>query len=98
MSYSDYATEEFFYFSSEEKKEIESFLKERGHEWQTNTVCGNCCGMFADEYWVNGIDGNFPEKDKKELADLMKSKSFSCSIGRYTISADPSDEEEYQIK
>lgn len=98
MSYEDIEETTFTYFSYEEDVFIQSFLKGKGHTWQTNTVCGSCCGMYCDEYWVNGIGGDFPEDDKKELAALMKEKGYSCSIGRYTIAADPEHEDEYQIK
>lgn len=97
MSYIETTEDEFHYFSGEEHNFIQEFLKEKGHEWSTNTVCGNCCGVYADEYWVNGIGGDFPPEDKAELARLMTEKGYSCSIGRYTISADPDDEDEYKI-
>lgn len=98
MSYEQEESETFFHFSDKEDAFITKFLKEKGYSISQNTVCGNCCGMFADKYWVNGIGGNFKKEDKEELYKLMKKKGYECSIGGYTISADPDDKEEYQVK
>jgi|SRR5437588_5473963 len=98
MSYLEEYTESFYKFSEKEEKIIDSFLESKGYGWGRATVCGDCCGIYASEYWVDGIGGNFKEDDKKALYKLLKAKEIKCSIGGYTISADPKDEEEYQIK
>ena len=55
------------YFTDDEEEIIDSFLRKRGYLWSRATVCGNCCGFYCDEYWVDGISGNFKDQDKKSL-------------------------------
>lgn len=97
MTYSEIVEQEFHYFSKEDEKIIEDFLKKKGYKWSTNTVCGSCCGMFADQYWVNGIGGDFKEKDRKALHTLLKEKGIAHSMDNsYHISADPEENDKYQ--
>lgn len=89
MSYSEEKTEEFHYFSEVEHKFIQSWLKKHGYEWRQNAVCGNCCGMYADEYWVNGIWGKFKKEDQETFLKAMEKKGYECSVEGNTISAEP---------
>ncbi len=98
MSFTEHEEQIFYHFSDKENKTIKDFLTLKGYKIDHNTVCGSCCGIFADEYWVNGIGGNFKKEDKEELYKIMKKENYQCSIGGYTISADPEDESEYQVK
>lgn len=97
MSYLETVEQVFYYFSKDERKKIEKFLEDHEYEWETNNVCGECCGMYADEYWVGGVGGDIKAKDKKAFVRLCKKEKIACSINDYTISADPSSGEEYQI-
>jgi len=98
MSYSEEINQKFYHFTEEEEDFIDSILTDLGYKWKRATVCGDCCGMYADEYWVDGIGGNFKKADKQIVFAALKKKGITCSIGRYTISADPDDEDEFQIK
>lgn len=98
MSYTEDRTEQFYYFSSTEEDIIEGILKDLGYTWDRNNVCGNCCGMYADNYYVDGIGGNFKEVDKKKVYKELKKNNISCSIGGYTISANPDEEDEYKVE
>ena len=97
MSYQEENTETFYYFSKEEEDIIEGFLTERGYGVHTNTVCGNCCGMFADYYYLGGIGGGWKsKKDCDDFKKLCEKNDISCSFSKfkkdgynYTISADP---------
>lgn len=101
MSYSEIQSEEFFYFSDKEKDLIEGFLERFGYKIDRNTVCGSCCGMYADEYWIDGIGGGWKKKeDVKEFKKFVKDNEISCSFSdfnpdgiNYTISADPNARE-----
>jgi len=89
MSYSEVEETEFYYFSEEAHDFIKEFLESKGHTYERNTVCGDCCGVYASEYWVNGIFGDFPISDKEEFTKLMQEKGYECSVDGNTISADP---------
>lgn len=89
MSYSTTEQEQFYYFTEEEHETIKNFLTQKGYTWNRNNVCGAHCGMYADEYWVNGIGGDFPKEDKEEFLKLMKEKGYECSVEKNTISAEP---------
>lgn len=89
MSYKECEDVEFFYFSEEEHTFIKEFLESKVHTYEQNTVCGDCCGVYASEYWVNGIFGTFPEKDRDEFIKLMEEKGYECSVEDNTISAEP---------
>lgn len=97
MSYENKVLQTFYHFSTEEHEKIEMWLIKHGYTWGTNTVCGSCCGMYADEYWVDGIGGKFKTEDKQAFADFARKEGIGCSVDGYTISADPSDEGEHQI-
>lgn len=98
MSYSEDNTETFYYFSDAEKKLIEQWIIEHGYTVDTNHVCGSCCGMYADYYYPAGIGGNFKKEDQKKFAAFAKENNIACSIDGYTITADPNEGEDYQIK
>lgn len=89
MSYKEYEETVFYHFTEEEHEFIKDFLTNKGHTYEQNTVCGDCCGMYASEYWVNGIFGTFPEKDRDEFIKLMEEKGYECSVEDNTISAEP---------
>ena len=69
MSYTEDRTEQFYHFSSTEEDIIDGILKDLGYTWDRNKVCGNCCGMYADNYYVDGVGGTFKEEDKKNLIE-----------------------------
>lgn len=96
MTYTETQETEFTYFSDKEDKLIKEFLRKKGHTWGHNTVCGDCCGMYSDQYWVNGIGGEFPEEDKKELAKELERIGTHCSIYSYVIDADPTSGSGYE--
>ena len=85
MSYSETNTIEFIYFSDREDELIKNWLKDHGYKWDHNTVCGDCCGMYADEYWVNGIGGKFPDSDK--FVEFAKANNIDCEVSNYHITA-----------
>lgn len=87
MSYTDSYEETYTHFSDEEDKLIQEWLTKQGYTWSTNTVCGNCCGMYEDEYWVNGIGGKFPENKRKAFLRYALDKKIGCRIYGYTIEA-----------
>lgn len=101
MSYSESRSEEFFYFSEKEKELIENFLTGLGYEIGKNTVCGSCCGMYADEYWVGGIGGGWKVKSHaNKFKKFAEDNGIGCSFSdynpdgiNYTISADPEKED-----
>lgn len=96
MSYSESKSQEFFYFSNKEREGIETFLKERGYKIDKNHVCGDCCGMYAECYYVNSVGGKWnSKKDSNDFGDMCKEKCISCSysLDGYTISADPNEED-----
>ena len=81
MNYEEYVTETFYYFSDEEKEIIENFLIEKGYEIDTNVVCGSCCGMYANHYYLGGIGGSWKtKKDMMDFKKLMEKHKISCSF------------------
>ena len=85
MGYSKQSEEVFTYFSADEEEKIEKWLKDHGHSWDRNTVCGSCCGMYEDQYWVNGIGGEFP--DASEFVEFAKKEGIGCRVYGYHIVA-----------
>ena len=104
MSYEEDITETFYHFSEEERNLITKKLEKWGYKWDTNTTCGNCCGMFADYIYVNGIGGKWLPKHQKEMIKFLKEKGIDAGVDidhkysdgsgfhhAYTISADPKE-------
>ena len=97
MSYSETLTEEFFHFTEEEDEAIKKYFGEKGYRYSHNTVCGSCCGMYSDTYWVNGIGGEWKsEEDRAGLHELLKSMDCEHSIYSYNVDADPSGGEFFE--
>lgn len=100
MSYKENLTETFYYFSDHEKEIIERFLVERGYGIITNVVCGRCCGMYANHYYLGMDDSWKTREDMSDFKKLMARHKISCSFSdfrkdgyHYTISADPREED-----
>lgn len=97
MSYRESVSEEFFHFTKQEEEVIESFLKEKGYTIGHNSVCGGCCGMYSDLFYVNGIGGKWKnQKDRTDLHNLLKEMGCEHSIYGYHIDADPNGGEYYE--
>lgn len=88
MAYTKHSEEKYTYFTKEEDKLITKWLKEHGYSWQHNTVCGGCCGMYEDEYYVPGIGGVFRKSDKEEFIKFAEENGIGCSVDGYTIKAE----------
>lgn len=88
MSYSE-TGEEYTYFTDEEDLLIKAWLTEHGYEWSHNTVCGSCCGMYEDEYWVDGIGGKFTKKDQEEFRQYAAKTGIDCTVSASAITASP---------
>ena len=86
MSYVE-TGEEIVLFTEREDELIQNWLKENGFSWKHNTVCGNCCGMYEDEYWVNGIGGSFPKEKREKFVKFAQDEKIDCEVERYTIRA-----------
>lgn len=86
MSYTE-SGEMYTFFDDRENNLIEQWLKDHGYTWGKNTVCGNCCGMYDEEYWVNGIGGHFKKADQVEFAQFIKGNDIGAKVSGYTISA-----------
>ncbi len=100
MSYSEFETEEFFYFSEKERELIETFLKSLGYDLGANVVCGSCCGMYADNYYLNGFGGWTEKSHVNEFKEFVERNKITCSFSEfdndgyhYRISADPEEED-----
>ena len=80
--------ENYTYFEKKEEKVIENWLKKHGYSWERNTVCGSCCGMFEDVYWVNGIGGKLKKGDGKKLVKFLEENKISAEFDNtYHITA-----------
>lgn len=100
MSYVKSVTQQFYYFSPEERELIEKFLEKNSIRFEKNAVCGDHCRMYAEYYYIRGINGK-PKKELKErLYKFLKENKVACSIYEYTLSADPEEfsKPEYSIK
>ncbi len=87
MAYSESYETEFVHFSTEEDNLVRKWLKRQGYTWVHNTVCGDCCGMYEDEYWVNGIGGKFPDDMKDKFIRYAKRHNIGARVEGYTIQA-----------
>lgn len=86
MTYSENGPE-LVYFTDEEEEKIDVWLTKHGYEWGRATVCGGCCGTYADEYWVDGIGGEFKKGDENRFKRWAKRNNISCEVEGYTIKA-----------
>lgn len=106
MSYKEIEEQEFYYFTSEERDLIHKKLEELGYRHDYNTVCGDCCGMFAEYIYVGRIGGKWKPEHQKEMISFLKEKGIEASVDvdhkysdgsgnhyAYIISADPNEYE-----
>lgn len=87
-------SEDFFYWNTGEEKKIKDFLKELGYNPQSNHVCGQCCGMYEDMIYIDGIGRGWKNKnDIKKFQDFITENNIECGFPKevgeylYTISA-----------
>lgn len=85
MRYEEY--EVYTHFDEREDNLIQMWLYDHEYAYNTNTVCGGCCGMYADEYWVNGIGGEWREGDEEKFKEFAKENRIPCEVEGYTIRA-----------
>lgn len=79
MSYTE-TGEEYTYFTDEEDELIQQWFTDHGYTWWQPTLCGRCCGYFADEYVPNGIGGSMKENDVTEFRKFAEEKSIDCTV------------------
>ena len=63
------------FFDEWENEAIETWLKERGLEWDQPTVCGSCCGFYSEEYWVRW---GKPRADPKDFNIFAADKGIDA--------------------
>jgi len=90
MSHMETEEQTFYLFDDKEKQLIEKWLTKHGYPLHTNTVCGSCCGMFSDYYYVNGICGTWNNaNDRADFIKFLRRHKISASVYSYHIDADP---------
>lgn len=79
--------QEIILFDDTEEAKIDKWLTDNGYKWDRATVCGGCCGFYADEYWVNGIGGEFKKEDVERFLKFAKKKGIFCKVSDNDIQA-----------